>query len=558
MKSIYHQLVTALQSGLDLQAGTLIFTKGSAPQVPGATAIFNKNEVLAGTLGGGILEAQAQKSAASASIDRIDILQQVHFNAEMDDQTGAICGGSALFLIDANPKRHLDTFSNLVHSINHQKCGVLITVLRNEKKQNLHTERFWFEQNSQLPENIEQLLGEQMININQIIEARNSYWIESARSESNNPDDQLSIFIEPIHPNPQLLIVGAGHIGQALCKVASSVDFEITVLDNRSEMAAKLRFPDASQIICKPIAEGFQSITITPDSYILIATQGHRTDIEALKCCIRADAAYIGVIGSQRKTVLMNEKFMREGWATPDEWNFVHTPVGLDIHSKSVNEIAISITAELIKERYEINFQRKRKKVSCIILAAGKSTRMGQQKLLLPYDGKPMIRSIVEKSLNSNSDQTIVVIGSHKEELTKELAEYAVNLVENILFEEGMLSSVKAGFATIHPETGAVIVLLGDQPMVSEEVINHLISVFQKTAKGLIIPTFNGKRGHPVLISSKYRQSIQMLNPEIGLRDLFLKNSQDILEIEVQTDDVLKDIDTPEDYQRESNSTNKK
>ena len=557
MKSIYHQLVTELQSGLDIQVGTLICTKGSAPQIPGATAIFNKVEVLGGTLGGGILESQAQKAAVLASINRIDILQWVYFNAEMDDQTGAICGGSGLFFIDSNPKRHLDIFLKLVNSIDQRKRGALITIFSIDKNKKLHTQRFWCEQKSRPPEKIEQLFSSQAIEIDRIIETRIPCWIESAQTETNTYE-KLSIFVEPIHPIQQLVIVGAGHIGQALCKVASSVDFEIIVLDNRPEMVTRSRFPDATQIICKSIAEGFESIALNSDTYILIATQGHRSDIEALKCCIRSDAAYIGVIGSRRKTVLMNEKFMREGWASEDEWNFVHSPVGLDIHSKSVNEIAISIASELIKERYEVNFRKERKKVSCMILAAGKSTRMGQQKLLLPFDGKSMIRSIVEKSLNSDSGQTLVVIGSHKEELTKELADCSVLLVENTKFEDGMLSSVQVGFAAIHSQSEAVIVLLGDQPMVSEEVINRLISVFQKTAKGLIIPTFNGKRGHPVLISSKYQQSIQLLNPEIGLRDLFLKNSQDILEIEVSCDDVLKDIDTPEDYLRESNSTNKK
>lgn len=556
MKSIYHQLIIDLQSGLNIQAGTLVCTKGSAPQIPGASAIFNKQEVLGGTLGGGMLEAQAQKAAVLASADGIDILQWVHFNAEMDDQTGAICGGSGLFFIDSNPKQHLDIFLELVNSIDQRKRGALITIFRIDKNNKLHTERFWYEQKARHPENIKQLMSAQAIEIDRIIESRTPCWIESAQTMENNPDNQLSIFIEPIHAIPQLLIVGAGHIGQALCKVASTLEFEIIVLDNRTEMTAMERFPDASQIICKSIAEGFQSVAINPDTYILIATQDHRNDMEALRCCVQSDAAYIGVIGSKRKTVLMNEKFILEGWATEDEWNFVHSPVGLDIHSKSVNEIAISIAAELIKERYEINFRRKRKKVSCMILAAGKSTRMGQQKLLMPFEGKTMIRSIVEKSLNSNSDQTLVVIGSHKEELTNELAEYSVNLVENTKFEEGMLSSIQVGFVALHSEFEAVIVLLGDQPMVSEEVINRLISVFQKTAKGLIIPTFNGKRGHPVLISSKYQRSIQLLNPEIGLRDLFLKNSQDILEIEVPTNEVLKDIDTPEDYQRESNSTN--
>jgi len=551
MKSIYHQLVSQLQTNQDIQLGTLLSTVGSAPQVPGVSAIFSKGEVLVGTLGGGLLEFQAQKASEIAASEGINILHWVHFNAEMEDQTGAICGGSGLFFVDANPKQHIEIFKDIVDAVSKRKNGVLLTIFRKKSDRILHIERFWSEQSTSIPTNIEQLLLEYKLEINEIRESKIPIWIES----KNNTDDQVSIFVEPIHPSPQLLIVGAGHIGQALCKIASSIDFEITILDNRAEMVSASRFPEASLIICKPIVEGFQLITLNSDTYIIIATQDHRSDVEALNCCIRSDAAYIGLIGSKRKTLLLKEKFIDEGWASLDEWNFVHTPVGVDIHSKSVNEIAISIAAELIKERYEISFHRKRKHVCCMVLAAGKSTRMGQQKLLLSFEGKTMIRSIAEKSINSNSTQRIVVVGSHKDLIKNELTGCPIILVENDKYEDGMLSSVQVGFTALLPEIDAVIILLGDQPMISQEVINRLISVFRKTNKGLIIPTYNGKRGHPVLISSKYRQSISSLNPEIGLRELFMKNSQDILEIGVQTDEVLKDIDTPEDYQREAYST---
>ena len=153
------------------------------------------------------------------------------------------------------------------------------------------------------------------------------------------------------------------------------------------------------------------------------------------------------------------------------------------------------------------------------------------------------------KSINSNASQTIVVLGSHKEEVIEELKAYSVDLVENILYEDGMLSSVQAGVSVVDKINEGMIILLGDQPMVSTAIINRLITVFQKTDKGLIIPTFEKKRGHPVLISTKYRNQIKELNPEVGLRELFLTNSEDVLEIEVQSDVILKDIDTPEDYE---------
>ena len=115
-----------------------------------------------------------------------------------------------------------------------------------------------------------------------------------------------------------------------------------------------------------------------------------------------------------------------------------------------------------------------------------------------------------------------------------------------------MLTSELVGVAAADKETDGYLILLGDQPMVSDALINRLISVFQKGGKGLLIPVFRGKRGHPVLIGSKYKDEIKILNPEVGLRELFLKHQDDIQEIEVESDDVLKDIDTPDDYKLET------
>jgi molybdenum cofactor cytidylyltransferase len=330
------------------------------------------------------------------------------------------------------------------------------------------------------------------------------------------------------------------------------VDFEITVLDDRPEMTIPSGFPEASRIICSSLPQAFQSIKITPDTYIVIATQGHRTDMEALRCCIGSDAAYIGVIGSKRKIALMKQKFMDERWATAEEWNFVHTPVGIEIHSRSVNEIAISIVAELVKERYEINFLRNKKNVSSVVLAAGKSTRMGQQKLLMPYKGHSMVDHLLQKITNTNTFSTIVVTGSDSSRIEKELKSARAIIVYNERFEEGMLSSVQKGIAALGIESAGFLILLGDQPMVAEKVINRLIALFQKTPKGLLVPTFLGKRGHPVLIDTKFRDEIGKLSQAIGLRELFLNHPEDVLEVEIESDAILKDIDTIEDYRRET------
>ncbi len=549
MSSLYERLISYLQAGANIQTGSLLFTQGSAPQFPGAMAIFEKEIVLSGTLGGGLLEAEAQKVAALSATSRESALHWVHFQSELEDTTGAICGGSVLFLMDANPARHLEVYRQLQDSIRRRKSGALITLIRHSGFKVLDIQRYWIEQQDILPDKIAPFLLAENIDIRQITDGRTPCYHET----DGNKGEKTILFVEPIWPIPQLIIAGAGHIGQALCRISSLVDFEIIVVDDRSELAVPSRFPEASRIICQPLQKAFEAISLTSDTYVVIATQGHRTDIEALKSCIGSNAAYIGVIGSRRKTALMGQKFQVEKWATPEEWSFVHTPVGIDIHSRTVNEIAVSILAELIKERHEINFSRSKKQVTAIVLAAGKSTRMGQQKLLMPFKGKSMIATVVAKIAGSAASRTIVVTGSERYKMEEGLKAYPVIFADNEKYEEGMHTSVQTGVAAVGPETDGYLIFLGDQPMVSEAVINRLIAVFQKTEKGLVVPTFNGKRGHPVLIASRYKDEIKILNQGIGLRELFLNHPDDIQEIEFESEAVLKDIDTPEDYQRETN-----
>jgi len=550
MTNPYGLLIGYLQSGLPVQTGLLLSTKGSAPQVPGAMAIFRKEQVLNGTLGGGLLEAQAQKVAAESAKSGENCLKWVDFNANMEDQTGAICGGSALFLIDANPSNHLETYQKMMDALGQNQCGVLATLVKVSGNQTASIEKHWLQLSEPIPGPVASLLIREKADLHKIANTRIPFF---KKISDDKPMAQTILFLEPIHPNPRLLILGAGHIGKALCKLGRLVDFDTTVIDDRPGIADASRLPEASKVICTSYSQAFHSVALTRNCYIVITTQGHRTDMEALRVCIGSDAAYIGLIGSKRKTALMKQKFLDEKWATPEEWNFVHTPVGIDIHSQTVNEIAVSILAELIRERHEINYLRNKKIVGSMVLAAGKSTRMGQQKLLMPFEGNSMVVTIVNKISRTNSNPAVVVTGHEKTSIEEELKGLNVQFAFNEKFEEGMLSSVQTGVAALDLDVAGFLVFLGDQPMVSEMVINRLIAVYQKTSKGLLVPTFHGKRGHPVLIDAKYREEIGTLPQETGLRKLFLNHPDDILEIEFDSDAVLKDIDTPGDYQRETN-----
>jgi xanthine dehydrogenase accessory factor len=155
-----------------------------------------------------------------------------------------------------------------------------------------------------------------------------------------------------------MLIAGAGHLGQALARQADWLGFEVTVIDDRAEFACRERFREGAALIVGDIGRAVREFPISTDTYVIIVTRGHGHDAEALRACIHSSAAYIGMIGSRNKVALMREHFLREGWASSEEWDRIHAPIGLKIGSRTVEEIAVSIAAELTQVRSRIREAR--------------------------------------------------------------------------------------------------------------------------------------------------------------------------------------------------------
>lgn len=159
------------------------------------------------------------------------------------------------------------------------------------------------------------------------------------------------VFLEPLKPLPHLVIVGGGHIGKALAHIGRLLDFEITVIDDRPEFANGDNIPDADHFILDEIGKSVNRLKKGPETYIVLVTRGHHHDAEALKPCFGSEASYVGMIGSSHKVGVMKKSFLTDGFATPEQWSKIHTPIGLPIGSKTVQEIAISIAAQLVSIR---------------------------------------------------------------------------------------------------------------------------------------------------------------------------------------------------------------
>ncbi|MGC2515772.1 MAG: XdhC/CoxI family protein [Terriglobales bacterium] len=163
----------------------------------------------------------------------------------------------------------------------------------------------------------------------------------------------LEIFVEPILPPANLYIFGAGHVAASLYKVARIAGFDVTVVDDREAYANRERFPEAQQVIAEDFDKAAAQLAPSESSYIVIVTRGHRDDMRMLRWAVQTPARYVGMIGSKRKTITIFKELQQEGLPA-HLFDRVHAPVGLDIGAITPEEIAVSITAELIAKRRKV------------------------------------------------------------------------------------------------------------------------------------------------------------------------------------------------------------
>ena len=349
MKSIYPSILKQIRSRSKCVLATVVRTSGSTPQKPGSSALFGEEGLLAGTVGGGLLEGEVQLLAAKVLYNETSKL--VYFNLDSKQgEEGAICGGEAYVLVDANPARHLAALAAMEDSLSQRKQGFLLTVTDKIKESGLSITRYWMEGDT----------GSALVpDLDQVVKGAIGGQLKHAVRYGlmEVPLDQMSgnspeiIYLEHLKPRPRLVIAGAGHVGRALAHLGALLEFEVTVADDREEFANPVNIPDAHHLIVEEVATAMKEVEKGPHTYIVIVTRGHKHDAEALKPCIASNAAYIGMIGSSHKVAVLKKQFLENRWATPEQWSAIHTPIGIDIGSKTVEEIAISIAAQLVKVR---------------------------------------------------------------------------------------------------------------------------------------------------------------------------------------------------------------
>lgn len=190
--------------------------------------------------------------------------------------------------------------------------------------------------------------------------------------------------------------------------------------------------------------------------------------------------------------------------------------------------------------------------IAAVVLAAGRSQRMRQPKMILPWGESTVIGRVVQVLSQAEIQPVIVVTGGARHQVEAALAGCAVQLVFNPRFaQEEMLVSLQIGLGALAEEVAAALVVLGDQPQIELEVVQSILARYRLTQSPLVVPSYHMRRGHPWLVERRLWRTIFELDSASTLRDFLNRYADQIQYLSVDTPSVLHDLDTPEDYQRE-------
>lgn len=333
---IYRKVLELLETNEPVALLLVVAASGSTPQRAGAKAIADRQgTLLAGTIGGGLMESKALATAVEVLRQDRPQLLEFQMDEPYDREAGPICGGvMRIFAAPCRPQT-CAPYRRALEAVEARERGLLLTTIAGPDAGRTR----W--------------LGASEIHDSANPADKQFFSFLSTQRSGTvlEPQTHTELFVAPVSPPPRMLIVGGGHVGQAVVQQAAWLGFEVTLLDDRPQFAQANRFAPGTRIVCGPIAAEVERFAKNADSYIVLVSKGHRPDAEALERCIHSEAAYIGMIGSARKVALLRKHFVESGFASDEQFTRVHAPIGLDIGAVTVEEIATSIMAQVVAVR---------------------------------------------------------------------------------------------------------------------------------------------------------------------------------------------------------------
>ena len=341
MSHVLNDLQDALRNSHTVAYTALVETRGSTPQKPGASMLIYPDGSQSGTLGGGCVEADVKRQALRLLDNGNAEILTFQLDSDYGWDDGLICGGRMRMLVDpVRPDQNVAYFETLCQRVNDGRGVTEAVVIDAEQAHGGNAaDRFLFDEQGQF------LAGRAQCDMPALVTA-------NLKPLAGRPRPYvLSGIAYLTHlPRCRLLIVGGGHVGQKVGELAATADFDVWVVDDREQYCNPDRFPQAKRLIVESFDTALSGLEINADTFCIIVTRGHNHDEQALYHLAETQARYVGMIGSRRKIKLIFEDLLAAG-VSREALARVRAPIGLDIGSQTVPEIAVSIVAELIAVR---------------------------------------------------------------------------------------------------------------------------------------------------------------------------------------------------------------
>lgn len=351
MRSVYGRMAALEQARRPFALATVVRTLGSTPQVVGAKLVVTEDDArgkAAGTLGGGCVEADAIDAARKVLREGGRSLRAYELTEDLAWNTGLVCGGTMWILAergeDALSGGGRSVIDDLVRAVDGGPPLAITTLLRRDGRGMTFAGRAFVDAGGRVAGS----LGDPAVDARAAGAAVDQLPHGTPRVVSI--DDRHDLLVDPVTGRPQLVVAGGGHVAMAIARQAALLDFDVTILEDRPEFADPQRFGGA-RVIAGDVPAAIASLRFGWSSFLVVATRGHKMDADCVLAAVKTPARYIGLLGSRRKTVLI-EKMLREEGVDEARIRAVHAPVGLDLGGRAPSEIALSVLAEITLERY--------------------------------------------------------------------------------------------------------------------------------------------------------------------------------------------------------------
>ena len=359
---IWAEALRTLERGQPFALATVVNVRGSTPREVGAKMIVREDGQF-GTIGGGCGEAEVFRKARvllEEKNDRGARLAEVDLTGDFDQREIGTCGGIMDVFVDLwSPARDLPIARRLADAAERSAPGALLTVVDAGSRAEMPAGSRTFidprETGAQgaapidLPAAaVAQIVARTADAIPTLLEADAGGRLQPVTRLE--PNGSVRLFVDPIVGAQRLIIVGAGHIAVPLCALGAMLGFHVTVIDDRASFANRERFPDADEIVVKEFTAAIDSLALDGHCYLVSVTRGHSFDEEVVRAALMQPCGFVGMIGSRRRVKATLERLGESG-VPAERLADVHAPLGVAIGGETPEEIAVSIIAEIIRER---------------------------------------------------------------------------------------------------------------------------------------------------------------------------------------------------------------